>query len=267
MESLRRPQIRSTNLHNHNRRTSIDTMKSLVLTRASIACLVLWMGQAGTAAEEYEAGLDYHILETDEDTEANDIVSGASAKISVIEYFSYGCTACMKFEVHISNWLENKADDVEFKREAVVFHQSWAMLAKAYYTAVELNVLDEVHGPMFEAIHEEKRSMHEPKNIERLFKEEAQIDSETFRETFHEDHKIVDQILNIHERVQSLRIRNTPTVVVDGKYLVNTRTAQTRKRIFLIVDFLTDKVRAERQNNSTNEQQLPTEPPIPVGPI
>lgn len=253
---------KSTKLHNRNLQSSISTMKSLVLKRASIACLVWWIVQAGTATEEYEAGIDYHVLENKEDTEAKDSASVASEKITVIEYFSYGCLACKKFEVQISNWLDNKADDVEFKREAVVFQESWALLAKAYYTAVELDVLDAVHIPMFEAIHEDKRAMYEPKNIEHLFKEEAQIDSKVFRQTFYEDDTIVDEILNIHERVQSLGIKNTPTVVVDGKYLVNTRTAQSRKRIFLIVDFLTDKVRTERQSVSRSEQKLPSNPPV-----
>lgn len=228
-------------------------MKALVLKKASLACMVLWVVQAGTTTEEYEAGIDYKVLENNEDTDAYDSTSEASEKISVIEYFSYGCLACKKFEVQISNWLENKEEDVEFKREAVVFQESWAMLAKAYYTALKLDVLDSVHVPMFEAVHEEKRAMHEPKNIEHLFKEEAQIDTKVFGETFHEDETIVDQILKIHEKIQSMRIKNTPTVVVDGKYLVNIGTAQSRKRIFLIVDFLTNKVRAERQSVSVSE--------------
>ena len=253
---------KSTKLHNRNIQTAIGTMKSLVLKRASIACMVFWIVQAGTTTEEYEAGIDYHVLENKEEIEANESDSDSSEKITVIEYFSYGCLACKKFEVQISNWLENKADDVEFKREAVVFQESWALLAKAYYTAIELDVLDAVHIPMFEAIHEDKRAMHEPKNIQQLFKEQAQIDPKVFRETFYEDDSIVDEILKIHERVQSMGIKNTPSVVVDGKYLVNTRTAQSRKRIFLIVDFLTDKVRADRRSVSTNEQKLPSSPPV-----
>lgn len=255
-------ELKSGKLHNRTLRTSIGNMKSLILKRASLACLVMWVVQVGTTAEEFEAGIDYQVLENKEDTEANEIAHDVSEKISVIEYFSYGCLACKKFEVHISNWLENKEDDVEFKREAVVFRESWAMLAKAYYTAVKLDILDAVHIPMFEAIHEDKRAMYEPKNIEQLFKEEAQIDPSVFRETFNEDETIVDRILKVHETVQSMKIKNTPTVVVDGKYLVNTRTAQSRKRIFLIVDFLIDKVRAERQSVSASEQALPSNPPV-----
>ena len=237
-------------------------MKSLILKRASIACTVLWLVQGGACTEEFEAGIDYLVLKSKEDAEIKASATDPTKKITVIEYFSYGCLACKKFEDHISKWLANKEDDVEFKREAVVFQESWAMLAKAYYTAVKLDVLDAVHIPMFDAVHEEKRAMHEPKNIEQLFKEEARIDSKVFRETFYEDETIVDEIVDIHEKAQSMKLKRTPSVVVEGKYLVNTQTAQSRKRIFLIVDYLVEKVRTERDNVGASEKDLSSSPPI-----
>ncbi len=237
-------------------------MKSLILKRASIACTVLWLVQGGACTEEFEAGIDYLVLKSKEDAEIKASATDPTKKITVIEYFSYGCLACKKFEDHISKWLANKEDDVEFKREAVVFQESWAMLAKAYYTAVKLDVLDAVHIPMFDAVHEEKRAMHEPKNIEQLFKEEARIDSKVFRETFYEDETIVDEIVDIHEKAQSMKLKRTPSVVVEGKYLVNTQTAQSRKRIFLIVDYLVEKVRTERDNVGASEKDLSSSPPV-----
>ena len=229
-------------------------MKFSQFKRASIVCVFWWISQIGTTAEEYEAGIDYKVIDHKEDSEATESVSDELESISVIEYFSYGCLHCKKFEEHIAEWLANKEDDVEFRREAVVFQKSWAKLALAYYVAIELDVLDMVHMPMFEAVHDEKRNMDVRKNIEQLFIDEAKIDPQVFRMTF-EDQTIVDQILEVHETVQSMTIKNTPTVVVDGKYLVNTRTTQSRKRIFPIVDFLVKKVRAERQNVSLIEPQ------------
>ena len=227
-------------------------MKFSHLKRASIVCIFWWISQIGATAEEYEAGIDYKVIEIKEDSEATQGVSDELERISVIEYFSYGCLHCKKFEEHIAKWLANKEDDVEFRREAVVFQKSWAKLALAYYVAIELDVLGMVHMPMFEAVHDEKRNMDARKNIEQLFVDEAEVDPQVFRTTF-EDQSIVDHILEVHEKVQSMTLKNTPTVVVDGKYLVNTQTAQSRKRIFPIVDFLVKKVRAERQNVSSIE--------------
>ena len=220
------------------------------------------MSQISTATEEYEAGIDYKVFDVKEDTEVTESISDETEKITVIEYFSYGCAACRHFEQNISKWLANKEDEVEFRREAVVFQKSWAQLAKAYYVAIELDVLDVVHKPMFEAVHVEKRNMDDPRNIQQLFEDEAEIDSESFRATYN-DQTIVDLILDVHETVQSMNIKNTPTVVVDGRFLVNTRTAQSRRRIFPIVDFLVKKVRSERESVSSVETKKGLNPVSP----
>lgn len=230
-----------------------STMNISHLKRASVLCMFWWLAQVGSTTEEYEAGIDYKVLDLKQDTDDTETPSDESENISVIEYFSYGCIACKKLEPHISQWLVNKKDDVQFKREAVVFQKNWVPLAKAYYVAVELDVLDLVHIPMFEAIHDEKRKLDDPSNIEQLFKEKAEVDPKAFRATYNDSESIVDHILDVHETIQSMVIKNTPTVVVDGRFLVNTRTAQSRKRIFPIVDFLVKKVRTERQNISVIE--------------
>lgn len=227
-------------------------MKFSVFKKASIVCLFWWISLISADTEEYEAGIDYKVVEDKDDAEATETASEETEKITVIEYFSYGCLACKKFEQHISNWLADKEDDVEFRREAVVFRKSWAQLAKAYYVAIELDVLDVVHLPIFEAVHVKKRNMEDPRNIQQLFEDEADIDSEMFIATYN-DEKVVDLILDVHETVQSMNIKNTPTIVVDGKFLVNTHTAQSRRRIFPIVDFLVKKVRSERNSVSLIE--------------
>lgn len=237
-------------------------MKISPFKSAIVVYLVCWLAQVGNAIEEYEAGIDYKIFEDEEVAEITEGISSEPEKITVIEYFSYGCTACRLFEQHISKWLVTKEDDVEFRREAVVFQRSWAQLAKAYYVAIELDVLDVVHKPMFEAVHLEKRNMDDPRNIQQLFEDEAEIDSEAFRAAYN-DQNIVDLILDVHETVRSMNIKNTPTVVVDGRFLVNTRTAQSRRRIFPIVDFLVKKVRSERESVSSIETKNELDPVSP----
>ena len=221
----------------------------------STGIAILWIPLLANAAEEYEAGIDYKVLEQNEEVVATDTPSANSEKISVVEYFSYSCPACQKFEAHISNWLANEKDDVEFVREAVVFYPNWAPLAKAYYVAIELDVLDAVHMPMFEAMHDEKLPMDDPQHIEQLFVEEAKIESETFRTSYNdEDKTVINRVLEVHETVRAMRIKNTPTIVVDSRYLVNTRTAQSSKRIFPIVDYLVEKLREERKSANSNRE-------------
>ena len=206
------------------------------------------------ADEEFEPGVDYKVLDFEEDAATTEVPSSDSEKISVVEYFSYGCVACKKFEAEISTWLDTKQDDVEFRREAVVFFEDWALLAKAYYVAIELDVLDAIHMPMFETLHVKKLPMKNREDIEQLFLEKANIDAEVFRETYNdEDQTILNRILEVHETARLMSIKNTPTVVVHDKYLVNTRTAQSRARIFRVVNHLVEKVRNETRSETPQE--------------
>lgn len=219
-----------------------------------ISSLLLWISPFVTADEEFEPGVDYKVLDLPKDAATTKALSTDSENISVVEYFSYGCGACKKFEVEISTWLDTKEDDVEFRREAVVFFEDWALLAKAYYVAIELDVLDAIHMPMFEALHVKKLPMKNREDIERLFIEKGNVDSEVFRKTYNdEDQSILNRILEVHETARLMSIKNTPTVVVNDKYLVNTRTAQSRARIFRVVNHLVEKVRNENKSDTSNE--------------
>ena len=223
-------------------------MKFFKFITLSFGVLILQIAQLGTAEEEYEAGIDYKVLDNTEEEVTEKTSSEESEKISVVEYFSYGCPACYKIESHISSWIKTVETDVEFKREAVVFFEHWAPLAKAYYAAIELDVLDSIHLPMFEALHDEKLPMQDTSRIKQLFEKEANIDSNAFSEAFDDREAVVDRILEVHKAVRLMKVSSTPTIVVDGRFLVTTRTAQSQKRIFPIVDYLVKKIRDERKS-------------------
>src|SRR5688500_11003782 len=70
-------------------------------------------------------------------------------KIEVIEFFSYACPHCSTLEGPLTAWLKKKPADVEFKRVPVVFHETWAPLARLYYTLEALGAVDKLHGEVF----------------------------------------------------------------------------------------------------------------------
>ena len=74
-------------------------------------------------------------------------------KISVDEFFWYGCPSCYAFEPHLERWLASKPDDVEFVRIHASLSPSWRIPARAFYAAEALGVVDQVHRPLFDAIH------------------------------------------------------------------------------------------------------------------
>ena len=87
--------------------------------------------------------------------------SVAEGKIEVVEIFWYGCPHCYDFEPHVQNWLDKKPEAAEFKRMPGIFSEKWIPHARAYYAAMEMGVLDQLHKPLFDALHEEKRNIYD----------------------------------------------------------------------------------------------------------
>ena len=105
-------------------------------------------------------------------------------KISVDEFFWYGCPSCYAFEPHLLKWLETKPADVEFTRYGASLSQSWRLHARAFYTADSLDVIDPVHAALFHALHEERNPLDTPEAIGEVFAEAADVDAETFQRAF-----------------------------------------------------------------------------------
>lgn len=201
--------------------------------------------------EQFESGLDYLILEEGKlqrpDTE----------KIEVVEYFSYGCVHCFRFERHIKKWLETIREDVVFAREAVVMRESAIPYARAFYAAEELEVTKKVHDLMFRTIHTERTSMRSDDRLTTFFEEQAEIAPDEFLEVLYSE-KVRDRILATHEDfdvVGRASVASTPQIVVDNRYVVTTRTAGSQARIFQIVDFLVDNIRTETESSRAEQAE------------
>lgn len=199
--------------------------------------------------EEFEAGIDYKILE-------EQLAAEPSENIKVVEYFSYGCVHCYRIEKHIKSWLESVAEDVEFSREAVVLTESWAPYAKLFYTAIELDVSLETHMQVFQLIHDHKQELRKLSDLTDIFVEEAEVTSAEFIEVY-ESQAVIDKILAVHadfKIISKASHTSTPCIVVGDRYVVNTRTAGSQQRIFKVVDFLIDKI---RESEPTTDEEDP----------
>ena len=216
--------------------------------RIGILCFLLVPCVAIAQNEEYVEGEHYLVLPTQFDTSTEQSSDETDDVIEVIEFFAYNCKFCYQFEAHITEWLKSKADDVSFDREHVTWNNAQILLVKAYYAAVELEVLPKVHTPMFKAIHDHQLSMTRGDRLSMLFDNAADVEPETFDETFSSS-AVSDRLQECTTKMRVWRIATsgTPSLVVGGKYLIDTETAGGHSGMFPIVDFLVDKIREEQE--------------------
>lgn len=202
------------------------------MTRSLIWVLMVFaFGAAPSMAEEYTENMHYELVTPPQPTSVAD-------KVEVVELFWYGCPHCYQFEPTLQKWIKAKPANVAFVRVPGIFRPEWSVLARAYYTAEALGVLDKVHDPIFGAVHELKRPLQSEDQIAAFFAEQG-VKEEDFRKTFR-SFAIETKVRRAQELSQRYGAKGVPTMIVNGKYRVSAGLpgVQTHANTVKIVDAL-----------------------------
>lgn len=137
-------------------------------------------------------------------------------KVEIVELFWYECPHCYRLLPAMERWLQDKPENVEFVRMPAILIGSWALHARAYYTAELLGVVDKIHRPLFDAIHAERRDLKSEQAIEAFFGEYG-VDAETFKKTWR-SFAVETKVRKARVMTQRYGISGTPAVIINGKY-------------------------------------------------
>lgn len=195
--------------------------------------LLLLLGSQSYAADGYT------VISPAQPTQTGD-------KIEVLEMFWYACPHCYDFEPHISKWLESKPDDVVFRRMPGIFRNTWIPHAKAYFTAEKLGILDSIHGPLFDAIHKEKKKVHDDDAFKKFFVKHG-VNKGAFTKIYESD-EVDTKVKQAFVMGQRYKVTGVPAVIVNGKYMVSGSTAGSLENVLKVIDTLVDKERASTAN-------------------
>lgn len=209
-------------------------MKSIKLLAALLVGLAVAFP---VAAQDYQEGTHYTRL-------AEPVSTPRADKIEVAEIFSYACGHCFNFEARIEPWKADLPEDVTFVRWHVKWDRMTENLARALYTAQALNVMDTVHPALFQAIHLERKRVQNQKQIAEIFVKHG-VDQETFDKTF-TSFGIGSQVNQGDAKIKGAQIRGTPSLLVDGRYVIEARQNIDHEAMLKIADFLVAKAREER---------------------
>lgn len=192
------------------------------------------------AQDQYQEGVHYERIEPT-------VHTGIGDSVVVSEFFSYGCGHCFNFEPLLESFESRLPDGVVVQRIPVVWNNNAGMklLAKAYYAAQVLEVLDPAHGAMFNAIHRQRKRISTPEAVRAVFVDSG-VEAKQFDRAFNSfgTDSLVRQAA---ARTQGARINGTPSLMVNGKYRIDTRQAGSQANMLKIAAFLADKEMARLQ--------------------
>jgi len=187
------------------------------------------LAQAAANAK-YKEGTHYIAIQNAPMTSGN--------TVEVAEAFSYLCPHCASFEPYISSWEQRKPGYVRFRRIPVVFGRStWEIYAQAYVTAELMGIADASHSALMDKLWKEKEV---PRNMEELSQFYAAFGVDPAKFVATSKSFAVDAKLRKDQRdVQTFGVTGTPSLVVNGKYLVAGNQAVANYDMMLdVVDYL-----------------------------
>ena len=203
------------------------TLFAGLLTVAIILSFTAWAG--GRTSES-----PFKLLEPAQPTKSGD-------KIEVVEVFWYGCPHCYSLEPYLDKWLESKPEDVAFRRMPGILGRDWMAHARAYYTAEQLGILDQIHKPLFDAIHKDKKKIFNGNQLRDFFAEYG-VDKNEFTKVF-DSQEITDKVKEAFIAGQGYKLTGVPSIIVNGKYLTSASMTGSNQKLIEMINQLVEMER------------------------
>jgi protein dithiol oxidoreductase (disulfide-forming) len=205
----------------------------------AVSALVVLFASAFSPAQAQEpvAGKDYIAIPNGRPLDP------ADGAIVVEEFFNYICPGCNAFEPLFAPWAAKQPSDVKVVHVPASFRADFVQYARAYYAAQSLNIAEKTHAAVYEGIH---RARTLPAEGQRPDEEKIAafyagygVDQKQFlaaMRSFAVDLKV----RRAADHMTRIRIPSTPSVVVNGRYLVR---GQSNADTLRIADYLIEKER------------------------
>ncbi|MGE6334685.1 thiol:disulfide interchange protein DsbA/DsbL [Stenotrophomonas sp. NPDC077659] len=171
----------------------------------------------------------------------------AAGKVEVVEIFGYVCPACAAFQPLVGPWKAGLPSDVNFVYVPAMFGGTWDNYARAFYAAQTLGVQEKTHEALYSAIHSQKtlkgeRGADSVDDIARFYAGYG-VDPKQFAATMG-SFAVNAKTNSAKQFAQRSQISGTPSIIINGKYLVKGKSFPDMLRI---ADHLIARERAAAQ--------------------
>lgn len=219
-----------------------------LLAVASLCLMSLLAGPAGAAPIAWTQGTHYTLAET------VNRETPTPGKALVTEVFSYACPACNAFAPTMRK-LRAAMPKAEFRFVPAGFipAEDWPVFQRAYCTALVLGVADKAHDEVFKAVwttgelattepgtQRLKQVMPTIEDLAKFYNRQTGVKVADFVATA-ASFSVDQKVKAADEYVRNYRVTSTPTIIVNGKYVTDVRSAGGYDQLIELVQYLAAK--------------------------
>ena len=205
------------------------------LTSSAVLALSLLSAASLVNAQPRVAGEHYRVLD-------NPVRTASDNGVEVAEVFWYGCPHCYNFKPLAEAWEAEAPDYINYVKLPAALGRSWEPHAYAFYALEAMGELDKVHDALFDALAGERRPLNTPEALAD-FVAGYGVNAEKFLENYN-SFGVRARVQQAQAKIRGARITGTPTMLVDGKYVVSASMAGSHENTLKVVEYLAEKERS-----------------------
>ncbi len=164
----------------------------------------------GAVWADTQPGKNYSLL--------NPAQPASTKKIEVLEFFFYGCSHCFHLHPLLSKWEQTMPKDVELTFVPTVFRDSWEPMANTFYALDSMGQQKQLHDVLYRAWNEENMALTDVDKIADFVAKHG-VDRAKFTAAYN-SFAMQSKVTRAKQMIRSYNISGTPTLVVDGKYVI-----------------------------------------------
>lgn len=164
-------------------------------------------------------------------------VDTGPGQIEVLEFFSYSCIHCYRFEPLMTAWMRKQPKEIVVRRVPVGFSPAFEPLQRLYYTLEALGRLGDLHDKAFKAVHEERERFN---GLEAAVAWAAKqgVDRQAFTQTW-QSFGVSGKVKRAIQLQDAYEVDATPSLGIAGRFLVPGQAERT----LVVADALIARVR------------------------
>jgi thiol:disulfide interchange protein DsbA len=142
----------------------------------------------------------------------------------------------------LSIWEKKLPKDVELQLVPVIFRDTWEPMARTFYALETLGQRAGLHNDLFEAWNVFSIDLSDEAKITEYLSKRG-VDRNKFAAAYN-SFSLQSKVARSNQLVQSFGIRGTPTIAVDGKYII---TGLEPQKSIRVLNEVIDIARKERR--------------------
>ncbi|MBF0153055.1 MAG: thiol:disulfide interchange protein DsbA/DsbL [Magnetococcales bacterium] len=160
--------------------------------------------------EDLLAGKHYTLIQNSSPAPGN--------RPQVLEIFNFKCPHCFKLHPVFAAWAEKNQDRFEIRSLPIVWDNQSDLPVRAYFTALLLGKGKEMQHLLFKATFQDSMEIDNP-DVIAFLAEEAGLKADPFKSQL-TGFGVVAKVSQAKAQARAFGISGTPSVVVNGRYLV-----------------------------------------------